>query len=410
MADIVGALDIRQKRLDADEQKRKEIRMGQLIAEATPNLIPGSTLDLLARESPKEYMVLAKHIGIPLNAGDQMQEFANDTGDLYIAAQADPSAAYHRAIELKQQRNAQGRATPTMDKFIAGFEDDPKRTLTGLFVTHRTLNPTKQGEGFTLGDTRYDSAGNVIATNPRAVTEGDQSTANAKDLRTYKELVDKNDPTAEQFGQMIGMIPKENKKLSPFAEKEIGKASDEYTVAINSANRFKALSSKLENSAIHGGVKGTWGEWIKEQTGNQDELTALRKEALQIASSEAINNLPPGAASESDVKMAREPLPTEKSDPKYVAKWLASIGRLREKEAEFHQFKADFISKNDTLRTKEGKSLATAWKEFQSGDSQKQAPVQPDNAILSAPTQASTQPVTAKETAAQRYARLKGGN
>jgi len=140
MADIVGALDLRQRRLDADEARRKEIRMGQLIAEATPNLKKDSPLYNLALNNPKEYMVLSKHLGIPLNSGDQMQEFANDTNELYTVAQADPKAAYQHAIELKTQRNAQGRETPQLDKFLSGMEDDPQRTMTGLFVTHRSLN------------------------------------------------------------------------------------------------------------------------------------------------------------------------------------------------------------------------------------------------------------------------------
>jgi len=139
IADIAGALDVRDKRLRADEERRKEIRMGQLIAEATPNLKKDSPLYNMAINSPKEYMVLSKHLGIPLSSGEQMQEFANDTNDLYFAAQNDPRDAYQRALEIKAQRNAQGRETPQIDRFIAGMEDDPQRTMTGLFVTHRSL-------------------------------------------------------------------------------------------------------------------------------------------------------------------------------------------------------------------------------------------------------------------------------
>lgn len=139
LADIAGALDVRQKRLDADEAKRKEIRMGQLIAEATPNLKKDSALYNLAISSPKEYMVLSKHLGIPLNSGEQMQQFVNDTNELYLMAQADPRDAYERAIQLKTERNAQGVETPQIDKFISGMEEDPQRTMTGLFTMHRSI-------------------------------------------------------------------------------------------------------------------------------------------------------------------------------------------------------------------------------------------------------------------------------
>lgn len=167
LADISGALDIRQKRLDADEAKRKEIRMGQLIAEATPNLKKGSPLHEMALNDPKNYMVFSKALGIPLNAGDQMQEMADDVNSLYVQAQADPRLAYEHAIQLKQERNAQGRETPQLDKWIAGVEEDPPKAMTSLFVMHRSLNPAKPKDDFTLGDTRYSGDGDVIATNPR---------------------------------------------------------------------------------------------------------------------------------------------------------------------------------------------------------------------------------------------------
>ncbi len=56
MADIAGALDYRQQRLDADEQRRKKIRIGQLVAEAVPNLKEGSPLYNLATEAPEQFV------------------------------------------------------------------------------------------------------------------------------------------------------------------------------------------------------------------------------------------------------------------------------------------------------------------------------------------------------------------
>ncbi len=379
MADIAGAIDYREKKLAADEAKRKEIRINQIMGKAlSSGLREGSLMHQLALEQPQGYLTIAKHMGIDPSDGNGMHQMTVDVNTINKLAKTDPQSAVDYMIGEKDRRTKLGLNTDYLDKGLAAAQANPQQFFKAVEISDQTWNPGKPSEGFTLGEgqKRFDAQGNEIASiAPKAKNADDsESTANAKDLQTYKELLAKGDPSAEQFGQMIGMIPKENKKLSPFAEKEIGKASDEYTSAINSSNRFKSLAERLDKSAIEGGVRGTWGEWIKEQTGNQDELTALRKEALQIASSEAINNLPPGAASESDVRMAREPLPTEKADPKYVAKWLGAIGRLREKEAEYHQFKADFISKNDTLRSKEGKSLASAWKESQASAQEKRPP------------------------------------
>lgn len=74
--------------------------------------------------------------------------------------------------------------------------------------------------------------------------------------------------------------------------------------------------------------------------------------------------MPPGPATDRDIEMAKAPFPTEKSDPKYVADWLGAVSRLQQKKAEYAEFKADFISKNGTVRG-DGKSLSSAWKESQ---------------------------------------------
>jgi len=364
LADVAGALSYRQGQIDKDEARRKEIVTNQLASKAlSAGLKEGTPLYDLAMANPQAYVGIAKTIGIDPADGSGMHQMATDSAHIAQLMNVDDSGALAaQYMQSEADRRGQlGMQTDYLSKGLQHLQQNPNTFKNAITMAASNFNPQKSlSESDRLAREKFE----YEKANAGSADGGEASMA-IKNLREYKKLKDAGDPDAESFAQSVGLTPKENKKLSPFAEKEIGKASDEYTTAISSANRYKALAAKLDQSALAGGVKGTWGEWIKEQTGNQDELTSLRKEALQISSSEAINNLPPGAASESDVKMAREPLPTEKSDPKYVAKWLGAIGRLREKEAEYHQFKADFISKNDTLRSKEGKSLASAWKEAQ---------------------------------------------
>lgn len=145
MADISGALDAREARMERDKKRRDEIRLGQLVSEAVPGLTPGSPLHAMALEMPREFAVFAKSIGVPLNSGDQMQAFADDTKMLYTLAQNDPREAYDYALQAKAQRNQQGIETPQIDKFIGGMQEDPARTMTGLFLTHRQINGEKGG-------------------------------------------------------------------------------------------------------------------------------------------------------------------------------------------------------------------------------------------------------------------------
>lgn len=399
MLNIKQTLDIRQKRIEADEAKRKKLRMGQLISEAVPNLKAGSSLHKMALEDPDQFALVSKAMGVPLNAGDQMQELMNDTSELYMRAQADPDDAYNRALEIKAERNKAGRETPQMDRWIDLMEKDPQTGLTSLFVFHRSMNPEGEGEQFTLGDTRYDAKGNVIASNPRGAG-GEDRTANAKDLETYKRLVAEGDPSAESFGRMIGMSSQEGEKLSAFAEKQVSTSSDEANSARASSSRYQSLAERLKKSSANGGLRSTWTEYLKEQTGNQDEITELKKQALEISNSEAIKNLPPGPATDRDIEIAKAPFPTEKSSPEYVANWLETMSRLNQKRADYAEFKADFIAKNGTVRTKDGVSINQAWKKTQEGGS--------GNGAMTTGITGSTDK---KETAAERLARLRqGGN
>lgn len=370
MADIVGALDVRQQRLDRDEARRKEIRMGQLIAEALPNIKEGSALYEMATTNPSGFAAFAKATGIPLNSGERMQEFANDTEMLYTLAQDDPRAAMEYAMEVSEQRKEAGRESPQMDKFIAGMREDPMRTMTGLFTMRRAMNRGEEIENRKLD--QQDRALDIQEA--RMMSGGDsEQTAKQKEWAEYQRLKAQDPEAASQFARATGFETKEGQELSSFAEKQIDGAFNEYTEASGNVNRYSTLAENLRKANMSGGLKSTWTEYVKEQTGNQDEITALRKEAKQITNSEGIRNLPPGPATDRDIEIVMSPFPTEKASPEYIANWLGAMSRLNEKRAQYAEFKADFISANGSVRDRSGKSLVAAWKESQASASQ------PDN-------------------------------
>lgn len=151
MADIVGALDARQQRIERDEAKRKEIRMGQLIAQSLPHLKEGSPLREMAETMPREFSAFAKAAGIPLNDGERMQQFVNDTETLYTLAKNDPKEAFDYALNLSEERKEAGLNTAQIDKFIEGMREDPQRTMTGLFMTRKILNRDEEIQDRKLG-------------------------------------------------------------------------------------------------------------------------------------------------------------------------------------------------------------------------------------------------------------------
>jgi hypothetical protein len=197
---------------------------------------------------------------------------------------------------------------------------------------------------------------------PAMAAQG-QAPASIQEIEYYNRLPE--GPEKEAVGRKLNMISREGMDLSAYAEKQLDMASTEAATASADASRYMTLADQIKQSAMSGGLKSTWTEYIKEQTGNQDEVTGLRKQAMQIVNSEAIKNLPPGPATDRDIEIVRAPFPTEKASPEYVANWLSAVARLNEKRAQFSEFKANFISENGSLRTRSGESLISSWRKQQ---------------------------------------------
>lgn len=142
IADIAGALDIRQKRIDADEKKRREIRVRQLIAEALPSLSDSSPLKRLAQEDTEKFVLVTKALGIPLNSGDKLQQLSDDVRMLNSLAKSDPRQAFYYAMSLQQDRKEQGIESPMIDKFVDQIQngEDPSQLIRGWDILDRSLN------------------------------------------------------------------------------------------------------------------------------------------------------------------------------------------------------------------------------------------------------------------------------
>jgi len=151
-------------------------------------------------------------------------------------------------------------------------------------------------------------------------------------------------------------------------EKALDSAVGDAATSRSSAASMEELASRWETDkptpGIFGSAQSTWNKMTGSDTGLRD----LRIRTSQFLNSQALKYLPPGPATNRDIELARAPFPTEKSSPQYVANWLGAISRLNQKRAEYAEFKANFIGSNGTVRDKSGKSLATAWKEAQTGN------------------------------------------
>lgn len=400
MADIAGALDYRQKKMQEDEARRKEIKFQQIAGKAlSTGLKEGSILHELAMNDPAKYLLVSKALGVDPANGAEGMSVMDDISSIYGQTVQGVENGLGYVENLIKTRSELGLDTSRLQALLDQGKENPTVFKNTIDLMQKTFNPTQ-------GMTPYQSAQIDIENRKLNLKEkgvGETSTSDQKNLQTYKELKDAGDPYAEAFGRSAGLVSDEGGKLSAFSEKQLASASDEYTNASNASNRYLSLADKLEKTNASGGLKSTWTEYIKEQSGNQDEITSLKKEALSISNSEAIANLPPGPATDRDIDMARAPFPTEKASPEYVSRWLRAMANLNQKRAEYAEFKSKFISKYGTLRAPDGKSLVQAWKESQTESPQ-------GGSGKGAMTTGITGSTEKKETAAERLARLKSAN
>lgn len=190
-------------------------------------------------------------------------------------------------------------------------------------------------------------------------TGGTQQTpAKVAEWQEYTRLRETDPESAKQFGQAAGFLDRDG-KMSTYIEKQLGAATDEAVESEGNVGRFNALADQVEQANFSGGLLGgKWAEAFKDITGTQDAVTDLRKRYNSIRGSQVVNNLPPGAASDTDIALALSGFPSDNAGAPQIASFLRGIAKLEQQKANFAAFKADYITNN-----KSEAGLLRAWKE-----------------------------------------------
>lgn len=179
-----------------------------------------------------------------------------------------------------------------------------------------------------------------------------------KDWNTYQSLKKSDPKAANEFGQKAGFVSKEGRELSAHLQKRLSEFNDNAALASSNIVKYNDLASQIESADISGGLfGGSWGETYKDITGQQDWKSQLRKDYAQVRSSEAIRNLPAGAASDADIAMALKPFPSDNASGAEIASFLRGLAKLSEYNAHYNSFKASYISENGSER-----GMLDAWK------------------------------------------------
>ena len=198
-------------------------------------------------------------------------------------------------------------------------------------------------------------------------------------------------------------------KLSVNMEKGIETAVNNATASSNSADSMSSLAQQFRQEKPTTGLFGNANNMFSKLTGSETALRDLRIRQNSIVNSQVLKFLPPGPATDRDVALAREGAPSTWDDPEIVANWLDANARLERRNAQFNEFKSEWMSANGNpgqsrkdgqilgQDIRKGESLGSAAKRYMANnpisDSVKKAPPQQAQPQQAASNQSQQQPV-----------------
>lgn len=135
-------------------------------------------------------------------------------------------------------------------------------------------------------------------------------------------------------------------RVSSNIETKIFDYSDSAADAQNAIFRYNNMADKVATSDYITGTAGNVAEFFKEITGSEDANSLIRREYTQLVNSEAVNNLPPGVASDKDIELVFDGFIPAGANRETTESFLRGMAKLREYDMRYNQFAANYLSQN----------------------------------------------------------------
>ena len=140
----------------------------------------------------------------------------------------------------------------------------------------------------------------------------------------------------KELGQKFGELPESVTKM--LNDSVLSSTSSE-----QQTSQYHQLASQIDALGASWGTATSVNEWLKRATGNEDAVSALRREYTRMASQGVIKLMPPGPASDQDVKNAKEGIPNANASPQVVASYLRGMAKLSAYDAALNSAKAEWL-------------------------------------------------------------------
>lgn len=150
--------------------------------------------------------------------------------------------------------------------------------------------------------------------------------------------------------ETVGLTPP--KEFAPDSVKESAallkienSLTEEVRDLSSKALRADELAANFEKYDPVGGLQGSFIEFAKEVSGQQDVISALRTEASRLTTGAAVAALPKGPASDKDIALVLRGVPPANAGAEYFASYARGVAKMQKAEAQYKREQLNWLSK-----------------------------------------------------------------
>ena len=167
------------------------------------------------------------------------------------------------------------------------------------------------------------------------------------DTERLREIQEEEN-TIQQTIAETRLLAEKNREsdLSVFAQKSIDEAVRESNAARTKGLQAMSLAKRYEVVQPTPGFGGTALSAFNDFLGTQGDADMLKREFNGFVNNSVMLSLPPGAASDSDVALARSGFPDARYNADLIQKYLKGVAKASAIVSEYEQQRAEYISKN----------------------------------------------------------------
>ena len=167
------------------------------------------------------------------------------------------------------------------------------------------------------------------------------------DTERLREIQEEEN-TIQQTIAETRLLAEKNREsdLSVFAQRSIDEAVRESNAARTKGLQAMSLAKRYEVVQPTPGFGGTALSAFNDFLGTQGDADMLKREFNGFVNNSVMLSLPPGAASDSDVALARSGYPDARYNADQIQKYLKGVAKASAIVSEYEQQRAEYISKN----------------------------------------------------------------